>query len=284
MDLEEDLKNLAIYGCSFSNGPAGNYSELLCEYMDMNYLQYANGGFTNDMIHLSFMENEALGSRGKHIAGEPYLDFDYYLLQMTTPYRFNLWIGHQKDIFTGKKDSEYGHKHHQNCLLQYGERLTIHDELWNKGIRSRKYKFGESDVMKGIAELITKKEREKSEEFQVWMQHMWLYESIIRKIVSKGKRVIFLPYLFTDRPYIIGDDSEKGYRYESWGVDVSHVKSWLKFYVNPENVCVSEHNPWHYYDRDPEINDQRDDHLTDEQHLLCSQKILKDVNEKWETL
>ena len=68
-------RNLTL-GCSFTQSIKGNYS--LSVYP--NPKQMGLSGMTNDMIFRTFLQNKKV-----------FFESDSCLIQMTTPYRFELW-------------------------------------------------------------------------------------------------------------------------------------------------------------------------------------------------
>ena len=110
---------------------------------------------------------------------------------------------------------------------------------------------------------------------------------MVDELLRNSVEVIFLPYMFrfreSTKPFVIDDNIK---------FTIDDIKE--MFPVN-ESLTISDHNPWHYYDIGGEEeswirssrtrqkwwnlgdnNSRWADHLSDTQHQLCGEAILKD--------
>ena len=233
--------NLTL-GCSFTQIIEGNYSTNIYP----NIKQMGTSGSTNDMLFQTFLENKKV-----------FFESESCLIQMTSPYRFEIW-----DENLEKKEVVYDQlpRFFSPKYLRY----QVSGDTFNEN------KYVEINAV------------------QVWMKSIWLYQYMIEELLRNSVEVIFLPYMFrynqTTKPFLI----EKNFKF-----NIDDIK---QMFPKNQLLTISEHNPWHYYEIDKEDvgvhldhtdsdwvimgyhknYNVRSDHLSEHQHKLCRQNILKD--------
>ena len=221
-------RNLTL-GCSFTQSIKGNYS--LSVYP--NPKQMGLSGMTNDMMFRTFLQNKKV-----------FFESDSCLIQMTTPYRFELW---DKDLEVNIDDVLYDQLPSFFSKGKYVEMNPI--QVWMKSIWL--FQCMVEELLRNSVEVI-------------FLPYMFRFEQSKKPYLFEKNfkfSIDDIKEMFPKNKLLTISEHNPWHYYEHGGEE----ESWIQ----PE---FTKHRWWlmgnNYY--------VRHDHLSEHQHELCAHNILKD--------